>query len=224
MDNVSTIGELVKIIADAGITIVCSAVLIIFCLKMFKTQQEQISILMKGHKAHPDNEDSEVLDIINNKIHEELRGVLERLKADRSFVYLYHNGGVSSSGLFFQRMSCICEVVSQGILPVSQQEQNLHKGAYSSLCVSLKQHNEWMIDDLETLRHHDDFLYQKMVSRHAKSSYLLALKNAEGHSIGFIGVDYCSYNEDVDVKEIRSVLKVGSTKVSSLVDIKSEVS
>lgn len=223
----TSLTSLVDIISSVGAPIVCTAVLLILCIKMFKDQQSQLDKMLSAilsNKSHPDSEDTEVLDMINDKIHKELTSILENLNSDRSYVYLYHNGGVSSSGLFFQRMTCTCEVVGQGILPVSTQSQNLHKSSYSLMCNSLKDTKMWFIDDIEDLKLSDSFLYEKALSRHAESLYLYSLVNSYGSPIGFIGIDYCSYAKHATQDEIKKVLSSSATKISSLVDIRSEVS
>lgn len=174
--------------------------------------------------SHPKNSDDiNFLDIVNDKIYTELRGVLEILKSDRSYVFLYHNGGISSSGLYFQRMSCICEVVSEGVLPVSGQYQNIHKGAYSQVCKSLRDSGQYFVPDAEELTVSDSFVYQVARSRHTPSFYFQALRDSQNNVIGFVGVDYCSYNDNTGDEFIAKVLKSTSLKISSLVDVRSEV-
>ena len=193
---------------------------------MFKSQQDQLNKLSEGmadSKGHPAREDIEVLDVINNKIHKLLTSVLENTKSDRAYVYLYHNGGVSSSGLFFQRMTCISEVVSEGVLPVSDRSQNLHKSSYSNMCSSLKSTGKWFVSNTDDLRNQDNFLYEKALCKHAESIYTVSLRNNYDSPIGFIGIDYCSVNYSVDESVISKELKSSATKISSLVDIKSEV-
>ena len=224
--EISYLKQLVELISNSGIAIVCSAVLLIFTITMFKKQQKTLDEVTKSlsRGSHPSSEDTEVLETINEKIHEEVAGVLNSLSSDRAYVYLYHNGGVSSSGLFFQRMSCICEVVDSGVLPVSSSSQNLHKGAYSNLCKALATQGQFVVDDTESLKDTDGFMYQRYQSEHTESAYVKSLNDSLGRSIGFIGVDYCSLNNLVDNDMILEVLTAVSQRVSALVDVKSVVS
>ena len=231
LENTSTILEFAESISDLGVMVMCSAILLIFCLVMFRNQQKTIkdlktlvTQLAKPPQEHPDEEDFEMLDLINNRIHTELSLLLQSLNCDRSYIYLYHNGGVSSSGLFFQRMSCISEVVGPGVLPVSQQSQNLHRSSYSKMLNILQENGEWSSEDVLQLRDSDGYLYQRFRSTHSESVYVSALKGSQGHVIGFVGVDYCSLNYDVETDLIKSTLSKTSSVVSTLVDIRGEVS
>lgn len=224
--DISSVKEVADLISNYGLAVICSAVLIIFCIVMFKRQQKMLDELSQSIQkgGHPASEDIEVLETINEKIHSEVAGDLSCLKSDRAYVYLYHNGGISSSGLFFQRMSCICEVVDSGVLPVSDNSQNLHKGAYSRLCKALAREGKWVVEDTENLKTVDGFLYQRYRSEHTESAYIVSLNNSQGQSVGFIGVDYCSLNTDVNSDKIVDVLSHSAERVSALVDVKSEVS
>lgn len=216
--------ELASLITNVGLAIVCSAVLIIFCIAMFKRQQKMIDTLTQAlnRKEHPSEEDTDLLGKINEKIYDEILGDLSALDADRVFVYLYHNGGVSSSGLFFQRMSCICEVVNSGVLPVSDKSQSLYKGTYATLCKSLADTGEWIVEDTEDLSSVDGFLYQRLVADHTESAYYKVLKDSQGRPVGFVGVDYCSINEQISTSMIMDVLTSSSYKIASLVDMRAD--
>lgn len=230
LESTSTIIEFAESISDLGIMVVCSAILLIFCLVMFRNQQKTIQDLKKlvaqlsRPQEHPDEEDFEMLDLINSKIYTELSLLLQSLNCDRSYIYLYHNGGVSSSGLFFQRMSCISEVVGPGVLPVSAMSQNLHRSSYSKMLNLLQENGEWGAEDVLQLRDADGYLYQRFRSTHSESVHIAALKGSQGHVIGFVGVDYCSLNYDVEVELIKSTLRKTSSVISTLVDIRGEVS
>lgn len=230
LETTSTFIEFSEMISNLGVTIVCSAVLLIFCIVMFRNQQKTIQDLrgllskMTIPQEHPDDEDFEMLELINNRIHTELSLLLQSLNCDRSYIYLYHNGGVSSSGLFFQRMSCISEVVGPGVLPVSGMSQSLHRSSYSKMLGQLSEDHEWYSEDVEKLRDSDGYLYQRFRSTHSESVFISALVGSQGHTIGFVGVDYCSLNHDTEVDLIRSTLNKTSSIVSTLVDIRGEVS
>lgn len=232
MENVSTITQVAETISNLGVTIVCSAILLIFCVIMFKNQQKMIDNLQNlvikmgstpASKEHPDVEDIEMLDIVNNKIHVELSLLLQSVGCDRAYIYLYHNGGVSSSGLFFQRMSCISEVVSPGILPVSDISQQLHRSSYSRMLNIVQDEGQWFVEDTGSLLESDGFLFQRFKSTHTESAYMSGLRSSQGHVIGFVGVDYCSLNYDQEKDFILKELKKTSSVLSTLVDIRGEV-
>lgn len=223
--------ELIKNIADVGFPIVCSGIFLILVIHMFNKQQKWLEdfITMSTRsankdKSHPNSEDVEVLEVINKQMTEELRGLLVSLSSDRAYVFLYHNGGISTSGLYFQKMSCVCEVVNQGVLPMSNNSQQLYRASYSYLCEGLKENYYVKVDDRETLETVDGFMYNELVSRHSHSSYFRAIKDINNKVIGFVGVDYCALNTKIPEDTIRKSLRVVSHKLSPLVDIRGEVS
>lgn len=227
MDEILKFAEAV---GNLGVMVICSAVLIWIMVKMFVSQKKIMETLTESlahkdrrTKEHPGEEDAEVLDLINNKIHNELSVLQQELNCDRTYSFLYHNGGISSSGLFFQRMSCISEVVAPGILPMSNTSQSIHRSSYSKICSSIQDCNEWFVEDTGVLKEEDGFLYQRFLETRAESVYIRALRSRQGNVIGFVGVDYCSlrYTEEVDL--IRDRLKKSSNVLSTLVDIRGEV-
>lgn len=227
MDEILKFAEAV---GNLGVMVICSAVLIWIMVKMFVSQKKIMETLTESlarkdrrTKEHPGEEDAEVLDLINNKIHNELSVLQQELNCDRTYSFLYHNGGISSSGLFFQRMSCISEVVAPGILPISNTSQSIHRSSYSKICSSIQDCNEWFVEDTDVLKEEDGFLYQRFLETRAESVYIRSLRSRQGNVIGFVGVDYCSlrYTEEVDL--IRDRLKKSSNVLSTLVDIRGEV-
>ena len=215
--------EIVKLVAEYGILVVIGGVFVALTISMFKKQQDLIERLLNEkikQGEHPSGEDVEVLDEINDKIYQEMRGIMNDLSADRSYVFLYHNGGSSTSGLFFQRMSCICEVVNLGILPMVDSRQGLHRASYATLCDELKNKEYVAYPDAHSLKGVDDFIYQEILSRHAYAVYFKSLVDSNNNVIGFVGVDFCSTEEMASEKEIEKLLRSVSLKISPLVDIK----
>lgn len=220
------VSKIAELIGEVGLPIVSAAVVIVLFIMMVKNQQrwfgDLVNKLSEGvplHQLTPPEDD--LLTKVNSKIYNELHCLRETLSADRACIYLYHNGGKSSSGFYFSRMSCISEVVSPGISPISLNSQGLHKGPYTNLCTKLASDRLVLIDDTHDLLEEDSFLYYWCESQHAASRYLARLTDSEDHDIGFISVDYCS-DRQVSRDKLIKELKVRSNKISSLVDIRSE--
>ena len=229
--------DLIKAIADVGFMVVVSAVFIVLAVRGFTKQQklmdkqqdwleEFINQKIEKFKIHPDEEEIEALEVVDSEMNKELRGLLTYLRADRTYVYLYHNGGVSTSGLYFQRMSCVCEVVSQGIMPLASQEQGLYRASYSLLCDSLKENKFCRVPDVEELKGRDNFIYQQLMLHHAESSFFYALSDSINNEVvGFIGVEYCSLDKWQDnERKIKSAMQESSLRISSLVNVRDKIS
>lgn len=217
--------EIIKLVAEIGFPIVAAGILLFFTWKMFHDNQDLLQKLVNNQITlqHPGKAEIQHLSAINAKIYSEMRSLLDTLHADRTYVVLYHNGGRSSSGLYFQKMSCICEVVSSGISPFSDSFQQIHRSSYMYMINRLESDQQVLIDDADTVKDMDNFLYTQIVARHVKSVYMQVLTDTEGDPVGFIGVDYCASNTDIPSEQIGKAIKVVGHKVSALVDVRDEV-
>ena len=223
-----SVEEIIKSVGDYGVTIVCSAVLIFLFVKMFLNQDKMlktfISDMQKSLKnQHPSLQDSEVLDNINENINGLLHKSRNNLESDRAYLFLFHNGGKALSGLSFQKMSCVNEVVGLGVAPCSEQSQMIHRGNFSLLNSALKKDGLYFVPDTSIIESTDTFSYCFFKSRHVESAYIVAVKDSNGYIVGFVGVDYCMKNIKVDENTIKETLLDLSSRVSSLVDIKDTI-
>lgn len=223
-----SVEEIVKLVGDYGVTIVCSAVLIFLFIKMFLGQNKMLKTFIENtqrsiQNQHPSLQESEMLDNINESINGLLHRSQNKLKSDRAYLFLFHNGGKALSGLSFQKMSCVNEVVGLGIAPCSPQSQMLHRGNFSLLNSALKRDGIYFLPDTSIVEKTDTFSYCFFKSRHAESAYVAALKDSDGYIIGFVGVDYCAKNNKVQEDLIKETLLDLASRVSSLVDIRDAV-
>lgn len=218
--------ELIKLISDVGFPIVTAGLFIFLAYRAFNKQQDWLEKFINPTSqatAHPSSEASTQLTVINNKIHSELQMLLHSVAADRTYIVLFHNGGRSTSGLFFQKMSCICEVVSSGIFPFSDHFQNIHCGSYTYMIERLR--NEKIIHtiDIKEIQKADSFCYEQLKQRHVSGVFMRSIRDNDDNPIGFVGIDYCGAQPELDVESICTLLKTVTLKISSLVDIRDEV-
>lgn len=220
--------NIIKLIAELGVLVVIAGIFIYLSYRsssnMTKFQNDLMNKLLLNFNHHPNSEESESLLLLNEKIYAEINYLNEALKADRSYVVLYHNGGKSASGLFFQKMSCICEVTASGILPMGNEFQNIHCASYSTMISQLREDGQILLSDIEEIESSEVFLYTQLKERHVYSVYLNALKDSFGNQVGFIGLDYCSLDDsERDNNEISKQLKIVGYKVTTLVDVREDV-
>lgn len=216
--------DLVKAISEAGVLIVIAAIFLFITYKRevkFSDWADRMFDRL-NHDEHPDKKTTANLEKVNEKIYQEMLGLLDALDADRSYVVLYHNGGKSQSGLYFQKMSCICEIVHSGIQPMSSEFQNVHRASYNYMINRLNNEDVAIVPLYEDIKGEDPFSYSQLVARHVKSCYMTALKEIDGTHIGFIGIDYCADHTASD-DEICRLLKTVGHKVEPLVDLRDEV-
>lgn len=220
--------EIIKAIGDYGVTIVCSAVMLFLFIKMMLNQNDIVKrtldeLMKRLGNVHPTLPESDALDSINENIHNLLQNAQGSLYSDRIYLFLFHNGGKSLSGLSFQKMSCVNEVVKNGIAPCSEQNQLLHRGNFTGLNASLKKTGKYFLQDISSIENSDTFSYYFFKDRHAESVYTYAVKDSDGYVVGFVGIDYCAKNTSVDDSKIETTLSELSIRISSLVNIRKEL-
>lgn len=216
--------ETIKLVAEVGVLVAIAGIFLYLSFRRESKMQDWLDDFIKrlSSDGHPTKEATANLEKINAKIYQEMQGLLTSLDADRSYVVLYHNGGKSSSGYFFQKMSCICEIVHSGIQPMSPEFQNVHRASYNYLLNRLSNEDVAFTELYEDIKDEDPFSYSQLVDRHVKSCYMTALKDIDGTHIGFIGIDYCA-DHTTTTAEICKLLKTVGHKVEPLVDLRDEV-
>lgn len=219
--------DIIRFIGDYGVTIVCSAVMIFLFIKLTLNQNDMVKktindLMKKMVNIHPTPHESDIIDNINENIHGLLSRVQDSLHSDRAYLFLFHNGGKSLSGLSFQKMSCVNEVVNKGIAPCSEQMQLLHRGNFVNLNASLKKEGRYFLDDVSTIEFSDSFSYYFFKDRHVESFYAYGIKDSDGYIVGFVGIDYCTKNQSVLNSDIENKLSELSMRVSGLVNIRKD--
>lgn len=224
----SEILEIAKGISELGILVIIAAVFLYGNIvsnkrrdKKYDEMFERVMSLSDQHH-HPDPEETDALDLLSNTMHDILEETLNKLNADRCYICSYHNGGVSTYGTSFQKMSCTNEVVAVGVLPMITETQNIHKGPYKSIMNSFRENEAWyIVKDCEELKEADAFMYSRFVLRHATSCMFRAIRDNDGYILGFIGVDFSHKIEGVsDVATIQVALDIASKKLSNLLGIR----
>lgn len=181
--------------------------------KLFENLSNKVSAV------HPSPEESSSLDHTNNVIRGLLQRIQNKIHSDRAWLFLFHNGGKSLSGLSFQKMSCINEVVAKGIAPCTSTAKDLYRANYVGISDALKSEGCYSIDSLSEIEETDPYIYYFFKDRHAHSVYLVSLEDADGYIIGFVGVEYCSHNSEIDKDSIIKTIKEFSLRISTMVDM-----
>ncbi len=220
--------NVLKAIGDYGLPLVCSGILVFLYIKMVLDRNKIINGLFekfsqKIDKLHPSTEESYHVDRINESIRELLQKIQNKLNSDRTYLFLFHNGGKSLSGLSFQKMSCINEVVGRGIAPCANTSQALYRTNYADIVNSLKTNKQYVVESLKDIEESSPYIYCFFKDRHAESAYLVPVEDSDGYMIGFIGIEYCSINTIKSKEEIIETLITFSNRISSLVDIKQTI-
>ena len=218
--DLNMITGVAELVVKYGFPVLCAVIVLIFYIVDRKRDKEIIDKLANRaiEYTHPDSKDSNDRDEIDREIHLLLEGLLRHTHASRSYIYLYHNGIVSTSGFSFQKMSCISEAVVSGIAPVASDSQGIQRSPFSELIYSLKEKGEYFVSDIQSLEEKSPYIYEWCSRRHSNACYIKSVKDHQGYIIGFVGIDYASVSErDIEEEKIRTKLNEASVATSSLV-------
>lgn len=234
--------EVAKTIAELGIMIVCSALVVtIFWLNykrgnnkddkkddkiddiMNKIQEQNdmlVNQIIKGVTGHTlSSEENTVLTQVELQINDCLKRVQQKTNASRVSLVRYHNGNKGMDGLSFLKMSMTNECVKIGIQPIMQEFQNYFRSFLPYWIHQLDKTGKCYIDDIEDIKDIDTNSYEYLKTRGVQAKYGIAVKNTEGYPIGFICIEYLD-KKDVDKEQVEKCLVDKQIKISTLLDLK----
>jgi len=141
-------------------------------------------------------------DIIINRLLEDLK---DATKADRAYLYKYHNGGKSIDGLDYIRCSNTNEVVKPGIKPSINISQGLPVGIFCSW------NRHFLNHTMLNYNEGDSEYATYCVDRGTKSTFALGIYDLNELLMGFIGVDYYEHIDYDTFKSLGCHKKLYST-------------
>ena len=126
---------------------------------------------------------------VNEEVDHQLDIMMDKLKCDRIWIAQFHNGGhFYPTGKSIQKFSIFYEKISPLIIPVRNIFQNIPTSLFPKTLVKLHKDRELVIHDNETNKYQDiSYLFDNCK---AKSLYLIAIEDLEGHFIGMISVSF----------------------------------
>ena len=126
---------------------------------------------------------------VNEEVDHQLDIMMDKLKCDRIWIAQFHNGGhFYPTGKSIQKFSIFYEKISPLIIPVRNVFQNIPTSLFPKTLVKLHKDRELVIHDNEINKYQDiSYLFDNCK---AKSLYLIAIEDLEGHFIGMISVSY----------------------------------
>lgn len=201
-------------------------------INTFITQHEKIlnTIInnkeMNGYQLHEEKDLMTLFGNIHKRLREDCRKALEILNADRTAVYVFHNGSSSIHDLPFFKFSCIAEFIARG----------------SGSTSKIKAHNSIPIDLLnqiiDTLIRDGNFVHFKVGNKNdnlstdeklflnklllqgiEKTCILYSIYDMENRCMGFI---FAEFGEDnftkEELKEKKVHLKYLAEKLSPILE------
>lgn len=152
----------------------------------------------------------------NTIVHQLLYKALYEYRWDRAYIFEYHNGWHSISGIDFLKASNTFEVVNENVQQHQKSLQNLPIGMFAFWNLKILQKQAICIPDIETVKNEDVWAYQVLKQQDIKSIYLIGLYDAQGHPIWFFGLDYTGNEMPKCTDQMKKDLEILSYKIAGL--------
>lgn len=139
---------------------------------------------------------------VNNFVDSQLSCLLAEEKANRAYVFMYHNGGRDMMGRSFQKMSIMNEMVDANTVPIMGSYQNVPRSMFPTLFKTLVAQDMFSVQRTEDIKETDPVLFQMLTSHNVHTAFFHGIKRADGVILGFVVIEYVSNTcEDMDKAE-----------------------
>lgn len=146
---------------------------------------------------------------LRNSIKDHCIKAMNEINADRIAVYLFHNGTISSHGIKFFKLSCICEKVAigSGVKEQAIDQANIPINLFDDMIDQLIDHGKYIIvrDDDLVNSNHRIFISAKKI----KYSQAVAIFDNSNNIVGFVLSESSKeYDKDVANEEKIAIDKL----------------
>lgn len=157
----------------------------------------------------------------SSTINQELDLMTGDLKADRGWLYLFHNTGYDFLGQPFARVTNTNESTAPGIDSKVSYMKDVPVGLLSCYVVNLVEHGKAFYPDVENIIDTDRTAYNYFSDAGIKSTYAICLfapkvehagdDNIKGYQskgeipLGFVGVDYIRNKKELDDEQLKKL-------------------
>ena len=176
--------------------------------KMLDTVVEKLS----GTALHTKEEEDDNRRV-NNFIEAQLSCLVQEEKANRSYVFMYHNGGKDMAGRSFQKMSITNEIVDPLTVPIMSNYQNVPRSMFPTLFKTLVAQDVYDIENIDDIEEADPVLCQMMKTHGVKTAFIHGVKRSDGMVLGFVVIEYVS-NMCEDVAKAKANLEKKALKIT----------
>lgn len=149
---------------------------------------------------------------INGSIKDTLKDISDDLSADRTSVYVFHNGVFSSHGLPFFKISCVCEIVKKnsGVIKNLKNHSGLPLQMFDTTISNLYKNGSMTIsnseDDDNELVQNSPVLCGMLKNNSIKSATGIAIYDHDSNIMGILMVEYVNYKDPILLDEATQVL------------------
>lgn len=178
----------------------------------FAKMLDQVIVKINGVGVHSKEEEDDNRRV-NNFIEAQLSCLLQEEKANRSYVFMYHNGGKDMAGRSFQKMSITNEMTDPITVPIMTNYQNVPRSMFPTLFKTLVSQDVYEIENIDDIEKTDPVLYQMMKTHGVKTAFIHGIKKSNGMVLGFVVIEYVS-NACEDVQKAKNNLEKKTLKIS----------
>lgn len=150
----------------------------------------------------------------NRKVHTLLVELRTKVDSDRAYIFLFHNGQVFSNLNPVWRLSCTQESCRMGITYEIERLQNIlastvwdclapllgQEGQVDGVKTFTRNGKKMFVFDTEMLA--DGFMKRSLHARGVKSQLITPLFDSKKQTVGFLGIDFCADDPDMDKNEV----------------------
>lgn len=139
---------------------------------------------------------------IDTNIYSRMEHLKEILNADRIQIYEFHNGIHYANGRSALRTTCTYEVCRYGIAPCQTYMQAVPLSCIPNFIKKLLDDGKIIVKELKDIEKTMPSTYALKNSQNIKSFYDIIIKNGVGEPIGFVAIQFCENEYNVDEIEI----------------------
>lgn len=241
--TVDTVEKYAELINRYGALIVIAAVFLVIILAvmviMLKSYQKTQNLIQtqnqtmfeaildnlassKEEKTKDKEEHKELVDIfvkMSIPIRSTLEVLAEKVNADRTSVYVFHNGTNTSHGLPFIKISCLTEVMKRGTLVARKvlQHQGLPLSTFDkSISCLVSSQVGYVLNNEEDDRF--PAIKNMLNTAGVLSAGFLALYDDDNNMLGIIISEFATIKTEEEMESVIDVMKEESLKIIPVLD------
>ena len=185
--------------------------------QLIKQQQDLVNMLVELAKGEKEEKTKpkivkepnlvELFLNINGSIKDTLKDISDELNADRTSVYVFHNGVFSSHGLPFFKISCVCEIVKKntGVVKNLNNHSGLPLQMFDNTISNIYKNGSMTIVDTDD--ENDDIVINSPIlcgmlkTNNIHSATGIAIYDHDNNIMGILMVEYVDTKSDILLDE-----------------------
>lgn len=185
--------------------------------QLIKQQQDLVNMLVELAKGEKEQDTKpkivkepnlvELFLNINGSIKDTLKDISDELNADRTSVYVFHNGVFSSHGLPFFKISCVCEIVKKntGVVKNLNNHSGLPLQMFDNTISNIYKNGSMTIVDTDD--ENDDIVINSPIlcgmlkTNNIHSATGIAIYDHDNNIMGILMVEYVDTKSDILLDE-----------------------